>query len=301
MEVLVTGATGYVGSRVAARLVDCGHRVYGVVRNTERSKALPPGVLPVVADLSQPEMLSEIARSMDATMHLAFSGHGGDWEVSVEMDRRAIAALAEAVAGTEKKLIVSNGTIFLGDSGSGRLREDAPIIEGHPAAIRGTATAQVRGYTTGNVFGVEMRLASFVYGYGGSVFLPVLLKAARSAGFAFYVDGGEARTSVVHVDAAAEAYVLALKNASAGSVFHIASEEEPSIRQIAEAVGAAVHLPVKSVSQEYAASMTDPFTAYFLTVNNRLQSLQARTELGWSHAGFDPLLYDVSMGSYASA
>jgi uncharacterized protein YbjT (DUF2867 family) len=59
MKVLVTGATGYVGRRVAERLIARGEDVSGSVRHPDRAAALPDGVTTVVLDFAQPEAWGE--------------------------------------------------------------------------------------------------------------------------------------------------------------------------------------------------------------------------------------------------
>jgi nucleoside-diphosphate-sugar epimerase len=299
MKVLLTGATGYVGSRVAAKLVARGDQVIGVARSPNRAKALPTGVQPLVADLSEVDRLAVAARGVDAVIHTGFTGHGGEWEASVALDARLINAFVDALESSGKTLIVSNGTVFLGGSGKERLTEATPVVEGHPAAIRAKATHQAREAAARGVRGIELRLASFVYGDGGSVFLPALVRAADKAGFAMHVGEGANRTSTAHVDAAADAYLAALDRGEAGGLYHIAGDEEPTMAEIAQAIGIGRAVPVRSVDMAEAAELTDPFTAYFLTVDNRIDSLKARTELGWTPAGHVPLLFDVAHGSYA--
>jgi nucleoside-diphosphate-sugar epimerase len=297
MSILVTGATGYVGRHVASKLAARGETVDGLIRSPERTAAPPPGVTPVVGDLADVEATAALASGYDAVLHTGFAAHGRDWAAAVEVEHGFLAALLARMAGTGRTLIASNGTLFLGDSGAGRLDETAPAPEDHPAAVRGRATAQVR--TAAGLRGIELRLASFVYGHGGSVFLPLLVKAARDTGRSIYIGDGRAVTSAVHVEAAAQAYVDALDHGASGAAYHIASDEEPTIRQIAEAVALATGAQAVSVSAEEAASALDPFTAMFLQTNNRLDSRRARRELGWTGAGHPPLLWDVAFGSYA--
>ena len=299
MKILVTGATGYVGRRVAAKLLTRGHAVAGSVRSLTRADALPTGVEPTVLDFADPEGWGRAAADVDAVIHTAFAHHDADWSRAVAQERAVVAALVRALDRADRTLIVSNGTLFLGDSREARLGEDAPVPADHPAAIRAAATAQVRAPGL-KLRAIEIRLASFVYGHGGSVFLPVLLAAAKRDGRSIYVDQGTARTSAVHVDAAADAYVAALEKARAGAIYHVASDEEPTIKEIAEAVALAVGgVPSVSVSLEQAATALDPFTAMFLTVNNRLDATRARDELGWRHEGHASLIEDVTRGSYA--
>ncbi len=297
MTVLMTGASGYVGRRVADRLLGLGHAVHAVVRPGGRP--VPDGVRALTGDLEDFDSMRVPIERADAVIHCAFPAHGRGWAEAVAVEARFLSALLSALEGSDKPVVVSNGSIFLGDSGTGRLHEGAPVREEHPAAVRAHGVGQVTGAP--GVRGVELRLASFVYGAGGSVFLPLLVEHARRTGRSLRVGVGDARASVVHVEAAADAYVAAVAREDARGVFHIASEEEPTMAQIARAVavGAGPGTRVVTVDETEAAAALDPFTAQFLTTNNRLDATRARRQLGWHHAGQLPLLWDVAFGSYA--
>lgn len=298
MTILVTGATGYVGRRVASRLIKRGEAVVGVVRSPERASALPAGVQPLIADLVEVDRLVEAARSATAVIHTAFD-HRGDWFAGVESEKRLVSGWAEVLAGTPTRLIVSNGTGFYGDAGGRFLDESASIPADHPAAVRALSTRAAT--QTEGLHGIELRLASFVYGDGGSVFLPPLMIAAQRTGRALYVGEGNNRLSSVHVDAAADAYVAALDQGRAGSIYFIASDEAPPMRDLASAIAIGSGSTALSVTMEEAAAALDPFTAMFLALDNGLSSAKARREIGWLPAGYPGLLWDVAHGSYASA
>ncbi|MEO1200547.1 MAG: NAD-dependent epimerase/dehydratase family protein, partial [Pseudomonadota bacterium] len=271
MRVLVTGANGYVGQRVCQKRLTQTVQVVGTVRDADRATSLPEGIEPVVLPLDQPDDWGAATQSVDAVIHTAFAGHNTEFLQAVAWEHEAIAAMLSEMTGTGKTLIVSNGTVFLGDSGDSALSEDAPIIADHPAAVRGFATSQVfAGHVTG-IRATELRLASFVYGHGGSIFVPAMLAAARRDGRSIFVGDGMARTSTLHVDAAADAYVAALMTPDAAGSYHVASSDSPTVREIAQAVAiAADGATLVSVDQDEAATALDPFTAAFLTVNNRL-------------------------------
>lgn len=295
MKILVTGATGYVGSRVARRLIERGNRVTGLIRAPERAAALPQGVEPLVADLADVDRLVEAATGVDAVLHTGFASHGADWFAAVELERVLVERMARALAGSSTRLVVANGTAFYGDVPG--LATEAQPVPPSPFAVRAEATAAAT--TTPSLNGVELRLASFVHGHGGSIFVPALVKVARETGRAIYVGSGDNRLSAVHVDGAARAFVAAADRGR--GIYHIASDEALTMRELAEGIAVGTRAVATSVSVEEATAMTDPFTASFLTLNNGLDASRARADLGWSDYGDPTLLWDVREGSYAAA
>jgi uncharacterized protein YbjT (DUF2867 family) len=111
MRVLVTGATGFVGSRLLSPLLDAGHEVTVLVRDAERYTG-PAGVRVVEGDLLEPGSFDD-ALSVDAAYYLVHSmGSGDDF---AERDRRAAQHFADAAseAGVER-------VVYLGGLGEER-------------------------------------------------------------------------------------------------------------------------------------------------------------------------------------
>ena len=78
MNIFMTGATGYIGGTIARRLLDDGHRVRGLVRDTEKARRLASfGVEPVTGSLDDAAMLMVEARRADAVVNTANSDHRG--------------------------------------------------------------------------------------------------------------------------------------------------------------------------------------------------------------------------------
>lgn len=296
MHVFLTGGTGYIGSAVARALLARGDSVTALVRSEQSRSRLLRGVTAVPGDLDHPTDWLRHLPDHDALIHTAFPQHGRAWGEAVEIEQRFLSLLLTSPDVSKMPVIVSNGSIFLGDSGTDRLNESAPIEDDHPAASRAQSVERIQALERG----VELRLASFVYGNGGSVFIPILLNYARAHRRSLLVKGHEyIRTSALHVDAAAQAYLTILDQPTARGVFHVASEEDPTTLDIAQAVARAAGpgCSVSAVDLEEAQQELDPFTAMFLSTNNRLSALAIQS-LGWSHRGFSSLVEDVAQGSY---
>lgn len=290
----VTGATGYIGRAAVAAFLAADWSVTALVRGAGAD--WPAGVSRVVGTLDDVREWGAVAKTCDVVVNLAFPSHAAGWFAAVEAEATYLTALADVLRGGRARLLLANGTAFLGDDGGGRHAPSAPIDPAHPAAVRAanTAPASYPGLSV-----TELRLASFIYGAGGSVFLPVLLAEARRSGESLCVGDGDARASTLDVRAAGRACVAAAERGRAGATYHVAGDEEPRVRDIAHAVAIAAGARVRHVDAEEAARRLDPFTAAFLTLNNRLDSSLARAELGWSGATDVPLLWDVAYGSYA--
>ena len=140
-----------------------------------------------------------------------------------------------------------------------------------------------------------IRLAPYVYGRGGSG-VAMLMQMAAQAGESIYVDDGHLRTSDVHVDDAAALYLLAAEKAKAGDVFNGTGSTTVTLREMAEAIGAALQVPVRSVSRDEAEATWGNMTA-FVQHENRASNRKAVQELGWQPKGV-VMLTDIRSGSY---
>jgi nucleoside-diphosphate-sugar epimerase len=300
MRVFLTGATGYVGFGIARELTQRGHAVTGLTRTEAGAARLKTlGAAAVVGNLGDVPLLAREARAADGVIHAGFT-HDGDFDHAVRTDRVAHEAFVEALSGTGKPLVVSNGTGVFGNTGEAIADEATAVDLSFPLASRALSERLVTGAGAHGVRGVAIRLPLLVYGRGGSVFLPMLIESARRLGVSYYIGEGDNRMSAVHVDDLPGLYAAALESAPAGSIYLAQAGENVSLREVASAVAASVGsgCRVESITPERAAEVWNPVWAFLLSLTNRVSGQRARRELAWAPSATPSLLDDVSQGSY---
>lgn len=294
MKILVTGATGYVGSAVSETLRKAGHQVMGLARCDESARKLESrGHLVCRGDLDAPESLKAAAAGVDGVIHAAmvFDGRAG------ERDRAAVEALLAALEGTGKAFVYSSGVWVMGDTG-GRIHGEVsalkppPLVRWRPAVEEMVLEAKERG-----VKGVVLR-AGTVYGRkGGRV--AGFFRDARERGSIRIVGEGRNCWSTVHVDDLAELYARAVTEPAAGELFIACGGMPQPVEKIARAVAKACGLEpplearVEAVAVEQARAEMGP-VAECLAMDCRAGSTKAARFFGWTVQR--PSIFDEILG-----
>jgi nucleoside-diphosphate-sugar epimerase len=252
----------------------------------------------VRGDLSTLDVLGRESAQAESVLHLAFiHDFTMDHDKVLRIDAAAVDALGEPLRKTQKPLVITSGTAVVEpDPSGGETAEDAPLAQTFILRHRIRSERHALRFSEDGVRVSAIRLPPYVYGRGGSFFVPMLMQMAAKAGESVYVDDGSLRTSGVQVDDAAALYLLAASKAKAGDVFN-GSGATVTLRQMAEAIGAALHLPVRSVSRNEAQRLWGDFLTAFVLFENRPSNRKAVQELGWQPKGVD-MLTDIRYGSY---
>lgn len=296
MRVFVTGATGFIGSAVVQELIGAGHQVLGLARSDANARSLEAAGAEVHrGDLEDLDSLRSGAEASDGVVHTGFVHDFARFKEVCEIDRRAIEALGSALAGSDRPLIVTSGTLLVSP---GQLATEdmaaAADSSSHPriASEEAAAAAAAQGARVS-----VLRLSPSVHGEGDSGFVPMLINIAREKGTSAYIGEGLNRWTAVHRLDAAHLYRLALdKAATAGTRYHGAEEEGIAFKDIAEAIGRHLNIPVVSKSPEEAADHFGWFVG-FAALDGPASSKLTRERLGW-HPVQPSLLADLELGSY---
>ncbi|TPX35662.1 hypothetical protein SmJEL517_g01947 [Synchytrium microbalum] len=294
MKVFVTGASGFIGSRVVPELIRAGHQVIGLARSDESAKKLEQaGATVQRGSLDDIESLKAGAAASDGVIHLAFIHdfiHDfSKYATAMAADQKAIEAIGQVLAGTNKPFVGTSGTISL--KPGQLLTEDVAWTEG-----RGVSEVLLLGFASKGVRSSVIRLSPTVHGDHDQGFVPALINVAKGKKQAGYIGDGSSRWSAIHVLDAAVLYRLAVEKAPAGTILHGVGEEGVATKEIATVFGRKLNVPVVSLTPEEA--MKDMgFLGHFFGMDSPVSNKKTQEILGWkpTHKG---LLEDLETGTY---
>ena len=297
MRVFVTGATGWIGSATVDELLANGHEVLGLARSDRSAATLAAkGATALRGDLDNPAAFAMGAADADGVVHLANKHDWADPEGNDRVQLGAVEAILDALAGTTKPFVISNG---LSDIVEGRpvLETDASPAVGAKSDRAGTENLTLDAVSRG-IRSSAVRFAPTVHGRGDWGFVSWLAAAARETGVSGYIGDGVAEWSAVHVTDAARLIRLGLEHAPGGTRMHAVAEQAVSTKLIADALGEVLGLPVTSVDPTDAA---DHFgvVAHFFGQSLVGSGELTRKLLDWEPTG-PGLIEDILAGGYTS-
>ena len=290
MRVLLTGASGAIGTRLVPQLIDRGHRVIGTSTSAdtaERVRAL--GAEAIVLDLLDPRAVREAVRQAqpDAIVHqataLANVRFTRKLDKSFVMTNRlrteGTDALLDAAreAGVSRFVAQSFAGMRYERSGGPVKTEDDPLDPAPLEGMREVAAAMVhleRAVTAAG--GIVLRYGGF-YGADNDG----LVEPVRSGRFPIVGDGGGVM-SFVHLEDAAAATVIALEH-DGPAIYNIVDDEPAPVREWLPVLARALDAKPPRRVPVWLARLLAGETAVMLGTEARgASNAKARRELGWT-------------------
>ena len=292
MRVFVTGASGFIGSAVVRELTGAGHEVVGLVRSDAGAESVTAGGgRPLRGSLEDLDSLRKGATESDGVIHTAFIHDFANFAHSLEVDQRAVTAMADVLVGSDRSLVVASGVTLVAPEGRPATEDDPPRADWPRVVTDEKALA----YAERGVRVAMLRLP-VVHGEGDAGFIPAVIAAARAKGVSAYPGDGANRWPTVHRLDAAQLFRLAVESAPAGARLHAIAEEGVPVKGMAEVIGRHLDLPVTAVPVEDALDHFG-FVGRFLAGDSWVSSAQTRERYGWRPSQPE-LLADLDKGHY---
>jgi nucleoside-diphosphate-sugar epimerase len=297
MRVFVTGASGWIGSATVDELLAAGHEVTGLARSDASAAALQAkGARVRRGDLDDLASIRAGAEAAEAVIHLANKHDWANPANSVTAEVGAVQTIGDALAGTGRPFLLASGVAGL-SQGRPAAENDPSPFHG-PDSPRGGSENLALEFVGRGVHTVALRFAPTVHGVGDHGFVAMIVAVAREKGVSGYPGDGTSRWAAVHRSDAARLVALGLEKAPAGARLHAVAEEGVPSREIAEAIGRALGLPVTSIAPDDVQGHFG-FIGTFFSMDMAATSTATRELLGWAPTG-PTLIEDLDAGAYSA-
>jgi nucleoside-diphosphate-sugar epimerase len=282
MKVFLTGATGFIGSRIIPELLEAGHTVLGLTRSEEGAKKLQvAGVEVHHGNIEDLDSLRKGAEKADGVIHCAMNHDFSQFVKNCEDDKNAIIAMGEVLVGSKRPFLVTSGT-GVGSNGPGKLATEDQFDTEHPNPRIGSELAGAAASEKGVSVSV-IRLPQ-VHDTVKQGLVTYTIAIAREKGFTAYLGEGKNRWPAAHVNDVARLYRLALEKNVAGSRYNAVAEEGITAKEIAEVTAKGLKQEVKSLTPAEAKEYFG-WMAMFAGMDLSASSKLTRERLGWTPTG----------------
>jgi len=284
MKVLITGATGYIGSGVAQAFRRAGHTVWGLVLEEKDVRTLAKQeIFAVVGDLNEPDSYRRVAQECDALIHCA-ADYRHDWAGS---DRQTIETMiaASQAARQPKTVIFTSGSWVYGNT-NGQAANEGEQLSPIQIGSHRPGVEQMLLNAPG-VRGMVIRPGN-VYGKREGMLNDWLSDAYHNTEIIVPGDGAN-HWPMVHVDDLGQGYLLAAEKGKGGEIFNIAGPYHPTVHQLLDAIvqvssftGTIRYIPLSEGLEQIGPN------AEAIALDLMVDSSKASRILGWQprHPGF---------------
>ena len=254
-KILITGATGKVGSRFVSRILAKSYDIRILVRDAAKASALAElGAEVVIGDLNNADTLPHAVKDIDAVIHIAaFFRSFTDNEGIIKTNHAGTVALANAsmAAGVKRFIFTSTGNVY-GSGYQHPAKEDDPVNINDPRAYSSSKIAaeqELISLHKSKGFDVRVLRLGFVYGDRDphiEEIIPLLKRMKRHSGSRMHM--------VHHLDVAQALILLLHTDGLNGEIFNVADDAPITLYELADSVG-----QLTDAFDPVEGPLTDPF------------------------------------------
>jgi len=306
MKIFITGASGFAGGAIAARLVQAGHAVSGMARSQKSIDKLQSlGITPVSCELDNIE--AKHLTGVDVVVHCA--AYVEEWGSEADYYNANVVGTqkvldASKAAGVGRFIHIGTEAAFYKGQDMIKIDELASYAETSPYPYSRTKAEAEKRVLAANCQTGMLTLSirpRFIWGPGDKTVLPTIIQMIQGGKFA-WIGGGEFQTSTTHVTNLAHAVELALVKGSGGQAYFVSDDSVEMMRDFVTRYvrTQGVEAPNKTIPRavaRFAARVIEPtwkllfkgskpplvrFTVDMLSSNVTVSIEKARKELGYT-------------------
>lgn len=274
-RIFVTGASGYLGSAIVARLVRGGAEVYALARTDEKARALDAaGVKPVLGRLESADDWTGQLKNCDAVVHVA-----NDPTNAAEQDQFLLDAVREAALdGRVRRLLYTSGIWVYGPTSGAVADETSPRRPLELVTWRAAHEEIALDLSSHDVQTVVLQ-PGVVYGEHRGI-VGGWFQEARDRRTVTGFGTGEQHWTMVHRDDVAEAFALALEHGRGGERYLLGDESRHTVKELVHAAAEATGAKPQFMPEDDVRAKLGLFGAALLS-DGQFTAAKARRELGW--------------------
>jgi nucleoside-diphosphate-sugar epimerase len=257
MKILVTGATGFIGTAIVKELKAQGHEVTALARKTSKIDGLKNENIPIVyGDINDPESLKRAFQGQQAVVHTA--AYVSDWGTKKDYIRgiyRGTQNVLEAlVAAGVRRLIFFSSVVVFGGAANVAINETFPLkpMVGWYTKAKIMAENMIQGYIQKKLLDITIVHPPWVYGEGDRTFIPAMVQAIKGGYMMFFRSGGRHAIEINYVGNIAAAVAFMIDNpATHCERYILADDPKITFREFVNTVAKKLGRPEVRVSLPY--------------------------------------------------
>ncbi len=266
MKIAVTGITGFIGKKLALKLLKEGHEVCGLVHSEQKALLLPNNIKKFFGDIRSKTSVKKAIEGCELVYHCA-AVVNGNRKTMMSVNVQGTETICEAARqlNIKKMIYISSVAVISGNEGLHPLKEDAPYSAYNDYGRSKIEAEKVVRKFIQNGVNIAVIRPSAVYGPDEPHALSYFFRLSK-IGIMPIVGSGTTKWQLIHIEDLTDFLISIIGNKLAyNNIFNISSDEAVEIIQLYRLVrtltnrGIIIHIPFRLIFP-FAVLADIPFT-----------------------------------------